>query len=90
MFKIILHLRQITLQCSSPSYSSHRKILHFRLFWVGRKRNGVTAENGTAPWDTLPRSLENKMRLQVVIGLCKRKETVALISQNRRYGNNLK
>ena len=28
--------------------------------------------------------------LQVVIGLCKRKETAALISQNRRYGNNLK
>ena len=28
--------------------------------------------------------------LQVVIGLCKRKETAALISQNRRQGNNLK
>ena len=28
--------------------------------------------------------------LQVVIGLCKRKETAALISQNRRLGNTLK
>ena len=28
--------------------------------------------------------------LEVVIGLCKNKETAALISQNRRYGNNLK
>ena len=44
--------------------SSHRKILHFSLFGVGRKRNGVTAENGTAPRDTLPRSLESKMRLR--------------------------
>ena len=43
--------------------SSHRKILHFSLFGVGRKRNGVTAENGTAPRDTLSRSLESKMRL---------------------------
>ena len=43
--------------------SSHRKILHFSLFGVGRKRNGVTAENGTAPRDTLSRSLERKMRL---------------------------
>ena len=44
--------------------SSHRKILHFSLFGVGRKRNGVTAENGTAPRDTLSRSLESKMRLR--------------------------
>ena len=43
--------------------SSHRKILHFSLFGVGRKRNGATAENGTAPRDTLSRSLESKMRL---------------------------
>ena len=28
--------------------------------------------------------------LQVVIGLCKRKETAALISQNRRLSSNLK
>ena len=28
--------------------------------------------------------------LQVVIGLCKRKETAALIFQNRREGNSLK
>ena len=28
--------------------------------------------------------------LEVVIGLYKSKETAALISQNRRYGNNLK
>lgn len=44
--------------------SSHRKILHFSLFGVGRKRNGVMAENGTAPRDTLSRSLESKMRLR--------------------------
>ena len=44
--------------------SSHRKILHFSLFGVGRKRNGVTAESGTAPRDTLSRSLESKMRLR--------------------------
>ena len=41
----------------------YRKILHFSLFGVGRKRNGATAENGTAPRDTLSRSLESKMRL---------------------------
>lgn len=44
--------------------SSHRKILHFSLFGVGRKRNGVMAENGTAPRDTLSRSLESKIRLR--------------------------
>ena len=43
--------------------SSHRKILH-SVVRVGRKRNGVTAENGTAPRDTLSRSLESKMRLR--------------------------
>lgn len=44
--------------------SSHRKILHFSLFGVGRKRNGVMAENGTALRDTLSRSLESKIRLR--------------------------
>ena len=44
--------------------ASHRKILHFSLFGVGRKRNGVMAENGTAPRDTLSRSLESKIRLR--------------------------
>ena len=48
----------------NTGYSSHRKILHFSLFGVGRKRNGVMAENGTAPRDTLSRSLESKIRLR--------------------------
>ena len=50
---------------------------YFSLFGVGRKRNGVMAENGTAPRDTLSRSTKKRPggmkphgRMKLHIHLC--------------------